>query len=304
VRDFLKKLFRKSKESTAEIISRELLNKGVLQENIASVYIMHVYSSLKITPFAPDFSSINGMLPDPGDTTISEKYPILGVIVETRKNPALDIVVNDFVNNIQIPIQIFHGKSNLDFIMSTTISKLVRSGKVHLTQLNTDKLCTKKYNALFLSKMFWANVLGRKKILIFQTDTVSCRNSDYTINDFISYDYIGSKWKRQRPVGLVIDGGNGGLSLRDWEKTYACLCRFPPEHWSGGEDGYFAFHIELIGGKVGKANDCAKFSTQHEFLHKSWGGHQVSCLDRKAQAAFLDYCEQSRFMLEEANNAN
>jgi len=304
MRNFLKRLIRKNKESTAEIACKELLNKGVLQAYITSVDIMHVYSTLKKTQNVPDLESISGILSNQSEATIDDACPILCVIVETRKHPTLDIVVNNFINNTQCPIQIFHGKNNLDFIMSTSIAKLVHDGKVHLTQLNIDELCANKYNALFLSKRFWRNVRGRKKILVFQTDAISCSHSGYTINDFITYDYIGSKWPRQRPVGLIIDGGNGGLSLRDWKQTYDCLNRFPPEHWSGGEDGYFAFHIDLIGGKVGKGNDCAKFSTQHEFLYKSWGGHQIACLSKKAQANFLNYSEEAGFMLKKANNAN
>lgn len=293
----IKRSIKRNEASTAHITTRKLLNKGVLQKNITCAHIMHIYNSLKRTSSAPDLASISGVLPNQSKTTIDDICPILGIIVETRKHLAIEQVVNDFINNTQIPVQIFHGKNNLDFIMSTTIARLVRNGKVHLTQLGIDELCANKYNALFLSKRFWKNVLGRKKILVFQTDTVSCSHSDYTINDFISYDYIGSKWPRQRPVGLIIDGGNGGLSLRDWEKTYDCLSRFPAEYWSGGEDGYFAFHIDLIGGKVGKDNDCAKFSTQYDFLYKSWGGHKVSCLNREDQATFLNYCEKARFML-------
>ena len=304
MRNFLKRLIRKNKESTAQVTSRKLLNKGILQEDITSVHIRNVYTSLKKLSSAPDFASISRILPNQSKTTIDDTCPMLGVIVETRQHPAIDFVVNNFINNTQIPIQIFHGKNNLDFIMSTSISKLVHDGKVYLTQLDINELSANKYNALLLSKIFWRNVLARNKILIFQTDTVSCNHSDYTSNDFILYDYIGSKWPRQRPVGLIIDGGNGGLSLRDWEKTYECLSRFPPEYWVGGEDGYFAFHIDLIGGKIGKGSECAKFSTQGEFLFKSWGGHQISCLSKEAQAAFIDYCEEAIFMLNDANKAN
>ena len=118
----------------------------------------------------------------------------------------------------------------------------------------------------------------------------------------MSYDCIGSKWRRHRSSDIIIDGGNGGLCLRDWEKTYDCLRSFPSEHWTGGEDSYFGFHIELIGGKVGKDTDCAKLSTQHEFLYKSWGAHKISCLDEKPQSGFFNYCDDARFMLKNVDN--
>jgi hypothetical protein len=294
---FTKRLSGQEKDSTAKVLSTELQNSGVLENSITGRHITHVYRSLRKLSVRPDFKSIDDILADQYENTINKFSPIWGVIVETRKHPALELVVNNFIKNVRIPIQIFHGNSNRDFIMSTTIADLVSNGQVHLTQLNVDKLGAKKYNTLLLSKRFWKNVIGRKKILIFQTDTVVCANSDYTINDFVSYDYIGSKWSRHRPVGLIIDGGSGGLSLRDWGKTYECLRRFPPDLWCGGEDGYFAFHIELIGGKVGKDTECAKFSTQSDFMFKSWGGHQISCLNNEAQSAFLDYCPEASFLI-------
>lgn len=298
-------IFNQDKESTATLVSQELLKTGILQAEMTSEHIMYVYDSLHWMSSSPDFTSPGEILPPPSEKAIDEFRPVWGVIVETRKHPALERVVHNFLNNNQIPIQIFHGKTNLDFIMSTTLAELVQSGNVHLTQLNIERLPPQTYNALLLSKGFWKSVLGRKKIVIFQTDAVSCSQSDYTLDDFVAYDYIGSKWPRQRPVGLIIDGGSGGLSLRDWEKTTACLSRFPPEYWCGGEDGYFAFHIELIGGKVGKDDACAQFSTQGEFLCRSWGGgHKLSYLKKDAQAAFLDYCPEAKFILEAANKVN
>jgi hypothetical protein len=293
----IRRLFSGEEQSTAAVVSEDLLKGGVQQANITGEHIGHVYSSLKRLASAPDFTSVDEILPNRGEVPIDTQCPVCGVIVETREHPAIDRVVNNFVDNVQVPIQIFHGNSNLEFIMSTSIAKLARDGRVHLTRLATDDLAATGYNALFLSQRFWDSVIGRKKILIFQTDTISCKHSDYTLGDFASYDYIGSKWRRQRPVGLIIDGGSGGLSLRDWEKTHECLSRFPPQHWCGGEDGYFAFHIELMGGKVGRGNECAKFSTESEFLFKSWGGHKISCLSKKAQAAFLDYCQDARVLL-------
>jgi uncharacterized protein DUF5672 len=297
IASFIKRFFDGENPSTATVVSGDLLKEGVLRANITGEHIRHVYSSLKRLSSAPDFTSLDEMLPSRSEVPIDTVCPIWGVIVETREHPALDRVVNNFLDNVQIPIQIFHGNKNLEFIMSTSIAKLARDGRVHLTRLATDDLGAAKYNALLLSQRFWDSVIGRKKVLIFQTDAVSCKHSDYTLGDFASYDYIGSKWRRQRPVGLIIDGGSGGLSLRDWEKTHECLSRFPPQHWCGGEDGYFGFHIELMGGKVGRGNECAKFSTESEFLFKSWGGHQISRLSRKAQAAFLDYCQDAEVTL-------
>ncbi|MCC3862332.1 DUF5672 family protein [Pseudemcibacter aquimaris] len=288
----------KLKNSSAQIIYKILTKQGVCRENIVGSHIAHMYNSLRTLSSVPDFQSIVGILPNQRKHELGEDVPVLGVIVETREHPQLSFVIENVIENTGIPVQLFHGEKNLEFILNSPISKWIKSGQVHLTLLNTDELCARKYNALFLSKEFWHNVRGRKKILIFQTDAIICSNSEYSLDDFQSYDYIGSKWNRNRTLGLIIDGGNGGLSLRDWSKTYECIERFPAEFWRGGEDGYFAFHIDLIGGKVGREDECAKFSTQYQFLYNSFGAHQLSCLIEKTdREAFKDYCPESAFMI-------
>ncbi len=291
----LTNIFFRERTSAQDII-RDLLRKGIHQDRIVGDHLAHIYKLINKLRSGPALECTRQLLP-PRDATISDSnYPVLGVIVETRDHPALDYVISNFHERLEIPIQLFHGRRNLAPILASSVSNLARNGCLHLTRLDTDNLHASEYNALLLSRNFWNQLISRNKILIFQTDTIICRRSDYSINDFLSFDYIGSKWNRRRPVGLIIDGGNGGLSLRDWGKSYECLNRFPPESWRGGEDGYFAFHMDIMGAKVGRDHDCARFSTQYEFACRSLGAHQISCLDPKSKSAFLAYCEEAKFM--------
>ena len=296
--NLLKRILFINRESTATIVLRNWLSQGITPDDITPDHIQPVYRTLRKISTAPDFTPIQDLLPTECQPGQNASDPVWGVIVETRKHPALERVIDNFIEQTQIPIQLFHGINNLDFIRSTKIEQWIQEGKVLLTLLNVGDLTLQMYNALFLSKRFWNLVLGRAKILVFQTDTLCCPQSEYSLEDFVNFDYIGSKWPRWRPVGLIADGGNGGLSLRDWNKTYECLNRFPPENWVAGEDGYFAFHIELIGGKVGKDIECAKFGTQREFLFKSWGAHQISCLNKKNRKRFIRYCPEAKFLLD------
>ena len=297
MRKFFNKI-RHRKPLSAQDIADALMRRGISRNDITSAHLAAIYRRLNKISSTPDFTSVKDILPRYPPSGDTDSYPAIGVIIETRKHPALCDVVCSFQERLQIPIQLFHGQMNLDYIMASSISELERTGKVRLVKLNAEALNARQYNALLLTELFWTHLLSRKKILIFQTDAILCGNSNYTLNDFLSFDYIGSKWNRQRPVGLLIDGGNGGLSLRDWKKSHECLVRFPPKHWIGGEDGYFAFHIDIIGGKVGRDADCARFSTQYEFLYKSLGAHQISSLDQESKLAFLQYCEEARFMSE------
>jgi hypothetical protein len=287
--------------STASIIKTELLKQGISIKKIRAQHLRNLYTALNKTAGSPDdFSFLNKIFPSYIDINSDHSHPCWGVIIETRAHPALELVIHNIIKTTSIPVQLFHGEQNIGFIMSTQIADWVRDKKVHLTQLHINKLDAKKYNALLLSKVFWENVIGRNKILIFQTDSILCSNSEYKLNDFIDYDYIGSKWSRHRPIGIIVDGGNGGLSLRDWQKSYDCLNLFPRIWWTGGEDGYFAFHIELIGGKVGQSEKCAEFSTQISFEAKSFGCHKIIQLSVSDKAKFLQYCPEADFLLQQS----
>jgi len=278
-------------------VAQELRRRGIERDQIKSEHLAHVYRRMRNLASAPDFTSVADLMPNRPPSGIDPDRPVVGVIVETRKHPLLEFVVSNFSRTLEIPIQIFHGKENREFIISTAISGLMEDGKVDLVQLQTDVVDARKYNAMLMTKGFWDLLGSRNKILVFQTDAIACGQSDFRLSDFMSFDYIGSKWPRERPVGLAIDGGSGGLSLRDWKRSRDCLVRFPPERWTGGEDGYFAFHIDLVGGKVGRDVDCAKFSTQHEFLYKSLGAHKITRLDDASRAAFLAYCKEAEILL-------
>ncbi len=282
--------------TTAQQIKLELLKQGIVEEDIRDQHILSLYTHLNKVPSMPQYDLIDNIFLENLTQKIENNSSVLGVIVETRKHQALEKVVNKFAQKLNIPIQIFCGKDNYDFILSTTISKLIQNKKVYITQLNVSELNANKYNALLLSESFWKHLFGRDKILIFQTDAFLCDSSVYGLNDFMKYDYIGSKWPIIRPVGLIIDGGNGGLSLRDWSQTYECLNRFNPKYWTAGEDGYFAFHIELMGGKIGRGIECAQFSTQNEFLSQSFGCHQITNLSSESREAFLSYSPEASFL--------
>ena len=295
-RMFMMLFYRKM--NSPQSIAASLERRGITREQVRGEHLVDVYRRLNNLVSAPDFGSIKESLPSRPPTMVGLYNAVIGVIVETRRHPALESVVLNFNRTLKIPIQLFHGTGNLECIMSSAISDLVSEGKVQLVQLNIDDLDARSYNALLMTKEFWNLVGSRNKVLVFQTDAIACERSEYELNDFLSFDYIGSMWPRRRPIGMLVNGGNGGLSLRDWNKSYECLLRFPPENWPGGEDGYFAFHIELMGGKVGGDGDCARFCTQYEFLYRSLGAHKITCLAPASRAAFLEYCKEAKVLLQ------
>jgi len=283
--------------STAVAIQLELARQGIPRDAIHGGYLDCLYNKLIRYPDAPNFTSVDRILPEVRPTKFINQTPVCGVIVETRKHPALVYVVSNVARILDVSIQIFHGLDAKEFILSSALNWLISTGQVILTPLGVNTLSASEYNALLLSRRFWESMGSKNKILIFQADSLLCQNSDYTINNFLEFDYIGSKWPRRRPVGIYIDGGNGGLSLRDWNKTMECLQRFPSTNWVGGEDGYYGFHLDLMGAVVGRDKSCAQFSTQYEFLHRSFGAHNVLSLDARSLHAFLHYCPDAEVLL-------
>ena len=259
--------------STAEAIVRFFDQQGIDRDSIRGKNLESFYRQMKRT----DDSAVDTNIIDtayPACHAVNSD-PAWGVIVETREHPSLEFVVSQIASQLGIGIQIFHGSANGTFIKSSAIGELIDRGQVHLSNLGTGELTFRDYNALLLSRSFWKALQGRNKILVFQTDVRLRKGSVYALSDFMEFDYIGSKWNRQRPVGIVADGGNGGLSLRDWGLTMECIDRFPPVHWPGGEDGYYAFHLDLMGANVAKERDCSKFSSQSKFSARSFGTHKV-----------------------------
>ncbi len=259
--------------------------------------LKNLYSGLTRIPSEPAWARTAAILQQLAKNTASHsrrrKDEALGVIVETRKHHNLEFVISNFIENTGLPVQLFHGSTNLKYIEESALQGFIKNEKLTLLNLHTENLDAGMYNALFLSREFWDSMAGGGRIFVFQTDACLCRNSEYRLEDFLGFDFIGSYCSRKRPVGLVIDGGSGGLSIRDWKLSTECLARFPAQYWPGGEDGYFAFHMELLGGHVGKQKDCSCFSTEICFSKKSFGAHQISFLPDKEKSKFFQYCPEA-----------
>jgi len=282
-------------ESSASIIAKQLFEQqGITRSDICGADISEIYRDLTVAYPPANFTRASEMLAGVDQVSGDDPEPFWGVIVETRKHPALETVISSVLEVCKIPVQLFHGSHNIDFIMSTSVAGMVERGQVVLSRLNADHVEPRDYNGILMSPSFWKCMHGRGKILVFQTDSLCCRNSRYRLNDFSEFDYIGCTWARQRPVGLTIDAGNGGFSLRDWAMSMKCIACFDPIPWPGGEDGYYAFHMDLMGAHVATQTESGKFGTQEYFLDKSLGGHRVGLLKPMELWAFMSYCPEAK----------
>ena len=141
----------------------------------------------------------------------------VAVIVETRKHKALPFVLNNVMSILsdEWNLQIFHGSNNLDYI-NEVIHNTEYYDKVTLSNLNIDSISQQDTNLeIMLSENFWNQVIA-ETVLYFECDSMLCPNSEYKVEDFEHFDYIGGYWgnilgtldsKYERVM-------NGGISIR------------------------------------------------------------------------------------------
>jgi hypothetical protein len=210
-----------------------------------------------------------------------------GVIVETRAHEYLIKTLKNYFEVVDRPALLFCSKNNLPLIIGSELKDKIGKELFPILIENED-FGIRSYNELFLSKEFWNVQPKVEKILVFQTDGYFNPSSKYKFTDFFKYDYIGANWfYRIRTNGLIIDGGVGGVSLRNQHLSRQAVKRFAELGWEGGEDDFFGFYIELLGGRVGRKRDCDKFCQQHKFRKHTFSAHQPSNMNNNDALKFI-----------------
>jgi hypothetical protein len=124
-----------------------------------------------------------------------------------------------------------------------------------------------QYNSLLTNKMFWNRLKAYDRVLIFQSDSMLLKKIP---SKFFDYDYVGAPWPFQ------LEGGNGGLSIRNPKKMIDVIEKFPYEfHRHGNEDVYFSNHLPLAGGSLAPRQVCQQFSVESIFKLGTVGYHAI-----------------------------
>jgi hypothetical protein len=157
----------------------------------------------------------------------SDNEKFTAIIIEPRKHKALELVLNNFMENLDTKwnIIIFHGIDNEEYIKDIikTNNKL-QNNRLKMIKLNVHNLSIVDYNKLLLSKSFY-DYISTEIFLVFQTDTLICKKHKDLIYNFIKYDYVGAPWisDEWNANKLTYNVGNGGLSLRRKSKMLELL---------------------------------------------------------------------------------
>ena len=207
----------------------------------------------------------------------------VALIVETRKHKALPFVLDNVMSNLpnDWELQIFHGLSNKEYVVKCS-KDLGR--QVHLTNLGIDTITADDSSLeIMLTEDFWNKVVG-ETVLYFECDSMLCPNSEYKVEDFEHFDFIGGYWGNQLDM-LDNDYSkvmNGGLSIR--KKSYMLDIiknELQPYLDRGGNPCEDYFVTDRIRNKP-KVRDVLSFSIDNGYmyplndkapfgLHKPWG---------------------------------
>ena len=215
-----------------------------------------------------------------------KKMSKVAVIVETREHKALPFVLNNVMSILPSDwgLQIFHGSNNLEYVKEVTDTKLLRSREVIFSDLKMDSISADDSSLeIMLTEDFW-NQVWAETVLYFECDSMLCPNSEYKVEDFEHFDYIGGYWGNQLDM-LDNDYSkvmNGGLSLR--KKSFMLdiiMNELQPYLDRGGNPCEDYFVTDRIRNKP-KVKDVLSFSIDNGYmypvndkapfgLHKPWG---------------------------------
>ncbi|KAG9906662.1 hypothetical protein KCU98_g7761, partial [Aureobasidium melanogenum] len=155
---------------------------------------------------------------------------------------------------------------------SLAIQDQVNIGKMDLTYIpsNMSVAGTEQISTFLTNLWVYETLLAPAEwLLVFQTDSMLCANSEQSLNDWLDYDYVGAPWSLKDK-----GGGNGGLSLRKVSSIIEVLkhqVRLPN---SEPEDVWLTRRLnQRVGAKVANGTMENKFSGEMISSYSPMGYH-------------------------------
>jgi hypothetical protein len=221
--------------------------------------------------------------------TSTEQPQNVAVIIETRQSE-LDKLSPLLLHFSTIlgpswPIHLFLSPSNT-LPPGAPLARLISSGAIVIRHLRPETKMTNRgdVSGFLTSPWLWEQLAPAGHILIFQSDSIICANSDARASDFLHWDFIGAPISTT--LGVGDRGLNGGLSLRNRSMILNVLSRFnwreeiesvqfeqdPTQLY---EDQWFYKKIEALGGRLPREEEAREFAVETVWWDRPWGYHQV-----------------------------
>ena len=175
---------------------------------------------------------------------------------------------------------------------SVAIRQQVEIGKLDLTYIpkNMTTASQEEISQFLTSLWMYETVLSPAEwLLVFQTDSVLCANSNKNLNDYLDYDWVGAPWN---PNGRF--GGNGGLSLRRVSSIIDVLRNQVRADGSEAEDVWLTERLghrpgsKLANGTMSQAFSGEMFSGEKVQVIKGWPEKYNSSLEAVEHGEYVE----------------
>ncbi|SPO01175.1 uncharacterized protein DNG_03922 [Cephalotrichum gorgonifer] len=202
----------------------------------------------------------------------------VALLIENRPNPILAPLMLHFMSVVPPDwrFRFMGSPESVEHInKSVAIREHVAMGKLDLTYIPSNmSTAGQEMISRFLTNLWiYETVLQPAEwLLVFQTDSIFCANSKYTLNDYLEYDWVGAPW---HPTGKW--GGNGGLSLRRVSTMIDVLRNQVRDEDSAAEDVWLAERVSHRPGAL-----VANGSVALTFSGEQYAGELVKLDDDEA----------------------
>ncbi|CAK7262508.1 hypothetical protein SEPCBS57363_000097 [Sporothrix epigloea] len=139
----------------------------------------------------------------------------VALLIENRPFPVLAPLMLHFISVVP-PDWRFRFMGSVESVQainsSVAIREQVKAGKLDLTYIpsNMTTGSQEEISRFLTTRWLYEVVLKPAEwLLLFQTDSILCANSQHNVNEYLEYDWIGAPWSTHSRWG-----GNGGLSIR------------------------------------------------------------------------------------------
>lgn len=260
----------KSKELSSRAwgaIPRRIRLAGFCFTFLAIVVGLSITSLPYVEPYLPSVSLEYASLQK---TPYNESK--VALLVENRPFPLLAPLMLHFMGVVP-PDWRFRFMGSVESVehinKSMAIQEQVKLGKLDLTYIPANMSTgSQEEISRFLTTLWLYEVVLQPAewLLVFQTDSILCANSQQNLNDYLEYDWIGAPWN---PAGRW--GGNGGLSIRRVSAMIDVLRSQVRVPGSEPEDVWLAERLgHRPGSKVANGSVSLTFSGE---MHTGEGAH-------------------------------
>ena len=193
------------------------------------------------------------------------------IIVEPRKHAAMQFVLNNFLENLDLNwnIKIYHGIENglwLEELLKNNFQQA--SHRISTQNLGIRDLATSQEYSKVLTTRLFLESIPTETFLVFQTDSIINRKHKHLIYKFIDCDYVGAPWPWHH-----LHVGNGGLSLRKRSTMLLILDLFGP--YDGAyEDQFYSLNCLKLKVKIPSREEAIEFSIEQMYNSYSFGLHK------------------------------